>query len=457
MIKCPHCGGEVGFDPSKQTVTCPYCRSDFDPTKLNVTVKHAKERKNPLLDNAKSYSCSQCGATLMTFDDTAITFCSYCGSQAMLEDKIKSDLNPDYVIPFSKTKEQCIQAYKNKLSSTAFVPDYMKEDIVVEKFRGIFMPYAIYQLQFKGKTKNNGSVYTHRKGDYKYYDDYDVTSDVDAEYIGMSYDLASNFYDKFSMSIPFNYQERKEFNPNYLSGFYADTSNVSGEVYDNDALSIVAKDSSKRMTQNKEFKKYGCYNPYVPFKVSDRKIAMFPVYFLAIRTKDNKSINYAVVNGQTGKVAMDMPVDFKKYIKFSLIVAIILFLLINWLVVLKASTVCFLGIIAGLTGMIISLSQISKINSSRYHLDDKGYFYANKNQEIVKVKKFQYIFKDLLAMIIPTLVLIFNFTSYDLYYYLGAILSLVLVLISFKDLVEEHNLLSSNKIPQLEKRGGDEK
>ena len=108
MIKCPHCGGEVGFDPSKQSVTCPYCRSEFDPSKLEVTVKHAKERKNPLMENGKSYTCSQCGATLMTFDETAITFCSYCGSQAMLEDKIKNVLNPDYVIPFAKTKEECI-------------------------------------------------------------------------------------------------------------------------------------------------------------------------------------------------------------------------------------------------------------------------------------------------------------------------------------------------------------
>ena len=38
----------------------------------------------------KSYSCSQCGAQLMTFDETAITFCSYCGSQAMIESKMMS-------------------------------------------------------------------------------------------------------------------------------------------------------------------------------------------------------------------------------------------------------------------------------------------------------------------------------------------------------------------------------
>ena len=427
MIKCPHCGGEVGFDPSKQSVTCPYCRSEFDPSKLEVTVKHAKERKNPLMENGKSYTCSQCGATLMTFDETAITFCSYCGSQAMLEDKIKNVLNPDYVIPFAKTKEECINEYKKKVASAAFVPNYLKEDVVVEKFRGIYMPYAVYKLVFKGNTKNKGSVFAYRGGDYKYYNDYEVTSDVDAEYIGMSYDLASNFYDKFSSAIPFNYKEKKDFNPNYLSGFYADVSNVSGEVYDNDALSVISRDTSVRMGANKDFKKYGCMFPYVPFKVAERKIAMFPVYFLAVRTKDNKSINYAVVNGQTGKVAMDMPVDFKKYIKFSLIIAAVIFVLINWLITIKATTVCFFAIIAGLIAMLISLSQISKINNSRYHLNDKGYYATNKNPEIVKFSKFKYIYKDLIAMIIPVLVLIFNYYSNDLYYYMGAGISLLFV------------------------------
>ena len=48
-----------------------------------------------------------------------------------------------------------------------------------------------------------------------------------------------------------------------------------------------------------------------------------------------------------------------------------------------------------------------------------------------------------------------NFIN-DEYYYGAAIISLVLVVISFKDLVKEHNILSSNKLPQLEKRGGDE-
>ena len=48
-----------------------------------------------------------------------------------------------------------------------------------------------------------------------------------------------------------------------------------------------------------------------------------------------------------------------------------------------------------------------------------------------------------------------NFVN-DAYYYGAAIISLALVLLSFSDLVKEHNILVTNKLPQLEKRGGDE-
>ena len=54
----------------------------------------------------KGYTCSQCGATLLTFDETAITFCSYCGSQAMIEEKMIKRNHPEFIIPFKKNTNE---------------------------------------------------------------------------------------------------------------------------------------------------------------------------------------------------------------------------------------------------------------------------------------------------------------------------------------------------------------
>jgi len=131
MIKCPNCTAELNYDVKQSKVTCEYCGSTFDPKTAKIEVKKAEEKeikkeeiktktetkeeeKKQEKDvvgtyEGKSYSCSQCGATLLTFDETAITFCSYCGSQAMIEEKMIKRNNPKYIIPFKKTKEECIK------------------------------------------------------------------------------------------------------------------------------------------------------------------------------------------------------------------------------------------------------------------------------------------------------------------------------------------------------------
>ena len=127
MIKCPNCTGEMKFDPKLQKVKCEYCGNEYlvdELMKNNNSEMCIGEKQLLNYDSneensyiGKAYKCVQCGATLMTFDETAITFCSYCGSQAMLEDKMMKHNNPDLIIPFKKTKEECIKAYKEIFGS----------------------------------------------------------------------------------------------------------------------------------------------------------------------------------------------------------------------------------------------------------------------------------------------------------------------------------------------------
>lgn len=461
MSKCPKCGGELNFSVESQSVVCPFCRNMFNPKELNIKAKVASERKKIEIEpdgnhfEGKSYNCSQCGATLLTFDETAITFCSYCGSQSMIESKMIVQNNPDFIIPFKMTREECINNYKKLLKKAHFIPKYMQDDLVVDKFRGIFMPYCIYKTTYKGELSNNGSKYSHRSGDYDIYDDYEILADVDATYDGMSYDLLSKFYDCYSNAIPFDFNKKEDFNTNFLIGFYADTMDVDKTIYDKIAENISSNDSKRFLYARKEYRKYGCKNPMIRLSVSDRKIGMFPVYFLAIRTKDNKHVHYAVINGQTGKIAADLPIDFKKYIILTLILSVIIFLLINMYLYLLPNIVLWLSLLASIVSLVVSRVQAKKINNKENKLDDMGYKYVNKNVEKNKLS-IKYSIKQFISLLICAFILIINPYN-DEYYYIGSIVTLGLIILSFYDLVKEHNDLTSNKLPQLEKRGGDER
>ena len=464
MAKCPHCGAEFEYDVRRKSVFCAYCGSQFDPRELKKDVKTSKKRED--LISGRTYSCTQCGATLMTFDETAVTFCSYCSSQNIVENEVVKEKAPEVIIPFAKTEEECVNNYKKKISNFLFSPGYMKSDMVVKKFRGIYMPYAIYKLVHNGDTVNRGKKYSHRSGDYVYYDDYDIHAVVNASYDGVSFDLLSKFYDDYSQAIPFDARKAEEFNPSFLAGFYADRGDVDVDTYNSDACTIASRDSTRFLRNVKLYSKYGCTNPTVGFGVSSKKYAMFPMYFAAIGSKDDKHIHYAAINGQTGKVAADMPISFGKYIIFSLIMAIPIFILINMIPMILPKVVNFFVILMAIIAWIICANEIGKCNDRYGRYNDKGYSSLfiieeedgtkKKRKKVKKYKvKAKYWVKCLVASILSLLVIILD-PVHDAYYYGAAIIGLILILSSFYDLVSIHNELVSRPIPQLEKRGGDE-
>ena len=182
---------------------------------------------------------------------------------------------------------------------------------------------------------------------------------------------------------------------------------------------------------------------------------------ISFRDKSNKYVNYAVANGQTGKVVADLPIDFKKYIFGSLILAIIIFFLINNMFTITPGGVIIFSIVASIVSIIITAVNLNKLQVHDTHMEDKGFISITENRRALKNKmkfseKFlKYYFRQILAIII-SLIPIFMHLVDDLYYYGASIISILLIITTFSGLVKAHNLLVSRKIVQLEKRGGDE-
>ena len=112
-----------------------------------------------------------------------------------------------------------------------FAPKEYKDEALIEKFRGIYMPYWVYSFEKKERIMFPGRQ-NYRRGDYRITDHYQLDCQVDAEYEGLAYDASSTFFDSLSGAIaPFDWKQKKAFTPSFLSGFYADTSDVTEDVY----------------------------------------------------------------------------------------------------------------------------------------------------------------------------------------------------------------------------------
>ena len=105
---------------------------------------------------------------------------------------------------------------------------------------------------------------------------------------------------------------------------------------------------------------------------------MYPVWFLSYRNKDR--VAYATVNGQTGKVVADMPIDSKKYVLSSLILAVILFALLNLFFTIRPVTLlgfaCMLVIVSAITYAV----ELDAIWRKESNADDAGVLAAMEKE-----------------------------------------------------------------------------
>lgn len=535
MYECPSCSAGLTFDPKTQKLECKYCNTKYDISDIEkLHLKEAKNEQNTTYNpnedmkkyDALVYKCTQCGAELITTDETIATFCSYCGASSILERKaIKKD-KPDYVIPFMKTKQECEEAYRKKLKRAFFAPKNMSEEQQIEKIRGIYMPYWIYSFDKEGANYSNGSKCKGRSGDYLIYNDYRLTTNINAKYSGITHDASANFSDSLSEAIaPFSIKDKKEFSPTYLTGFYADSEDVEKDTYVGQSRKIVEEEASKQLKKDKTYRKYNA-DTDVSMDHVNAELGLFPVYFLATKNKTGDRISYAVVNGQTGKVAAEIPIDFKKYIITSILLAIPIFILLNLFFTLTPTKALIASILFNVISLIIANKQATKIFRREKNLEDKGYIMKEKGsiayegkttlgfkirsilsifeglimivllfsmignfarrpsliliflmfipvilsklkinsgtkKKNIKIEKLSIgermkkIYKPILGILITITILIIHPVS-DLYYYGGAIASIFMTILAFYDIVKQLNLLTTRKLPQLNKRGGDE-
>ena len=376
MYQCPNCGGRLVFDIQSQQLKCDHCSTQYDPYAISKENDAEESREY----DVTVFKCPQCGGEILSTDNTAANFCSFCGASTILSSRVSKQLKPGYIIPFSKTKDDCKREYKKMMSHALFAPKELKDEKYIDGFRGIYMPYWTYYIAQQGPVCLKGSK-SHRRGDYIYTDHYDITGDVNCHYKGLSYDASSSFDDSLSGAIaPYDVKNMKAFTPSFLSGFYADTADVASDVYRTEARNIAVDETYNYIKKTARLGSVsldsyqGNMERRLGTRVASEDRAMFPVWFLSYRNKDR--VAYATVNGQTGKVTADLPVSLFKYFIGSGILAIPIFMILNSTFTFRPKITLTIASIIALLAIILYIKEIKKIYTKDKKLDDKGKMYA---------------------------------------------------------------------------------
>lgn len=357
MIACPDCGSALEFDVAKQKLKCPSCRQEYGVTSVKDNTESA--------DTFNVFRCSQCGGEVYSNDNTIAGFCSYCGAPAVRHsgtDKIEA---PHYIIPFKVDKEGCKKIFEEFVDKNNYVPnDYRLEDGIHE-FRGIYVPYHVYDAEFDGAYHMKGRSETvSGSGDKKKCNVkiWDINAVVSGSINKITHDASDAFDDDQSELINDNCKEFRKFAPGYLCGFYADSADVPAEEY----TEFVKDTAYERAEKSVSVKMPGSIKTKSPntrpdVKVTNTGDVLKPVWFMAYR--NNNRMAYSVINGKTGKISCDLPVDIKWFFGISLAVSAVLFIVLNLLqgFMLTAKSSIVMAAFINLTLSVLYNMNISKM------------------------------------------------------------------------------------------------
>jgi len=305
--KCPNCGGELVFDPKTQKYKCDYCVSVFESVEQTHTAA---------MGEAKQYHCPSCGAEIITDTTTAASHCYYCHNPVMISGRLTGEYLPDKIIPFAIDEKEAKQKFLDFVQTKRFIPKAFFDKKQMDQFSGVYFPYWIYGCTMEGKLSAKGTkTRVWRTADVEYTEHKFYQIDRNG-FVHLD-DITKYALNKANRTLtegvlPYNYKDMKEFQMSYLSGFMAEKRDI-----EKSALSLEV---------DREVQGYGknllrdTVQGYSGVSVNSCNLikeqeqwsyVLLPIWTLTYRGENNKLYYYSM-NGQTGQVHGELPVDYIK-------------------------------------------------------------------------------------------------------------------------------------------------
>lgn len=442
MAHCPNCGGEVRFSIESQDLECQSCKTHYDPKDYNQT----PEGMETDVYKTQVFTCPNCGAEIESTDLSATGFCAYCGSAVVFESRVKEEKKPQKIIPFQITKEQCKKIYLNKIRSFYYRKNDLEDSAYLERFVGFYLPYWLYNFAFHEKLQLEGRK-QYQSGNYSIKEDYALSGFLQGEVDGIPFDASLRFDDNISGVIaPFSKEKMQDFSPNYLLGFYSEISDTEEQSYVGEAFSFLGEEVGRELMGENGFHSPDILlkKPFYPDAIEktvsvDR--AMFPIWFLSYKKGDR--IAYAVVNGETGKIYCDIPIEERKFYWASFLLTIPIFIVLNLFFQISAVHLPIFTLILSLLLICLSELELHRIRER----DKEALRYSKKAKEEKGVKK-SGTFLAVLATVLSLFVLLWHPVR-DEFYYLVSALSAVAAIGSLRSMLETFNVLCTRAVPDF--------
>ena len=337
---CPECGGIMRFHPHIVDLICERCGYvqvvEETPAKeveqvLDLTLP--TEKGHRWAEAQRRMVCQQCSATTIFPVGQTSAECPFCGSTVLIAAREDVEiLPPQAVIPMALEADEVKKTMRKWLGAGFFAPDDLAKLARGGNLRPAYVPFWVFEATLTGKWQAYVAEGSGRYKNWVWQTGEHIFFFADELQPGTKVMPA----DLLAKAEPFDFEKLVEYKPEYLAGWPAATYDVPLAQASLNAREKMAAKAKKQLL----------------YKAAPGK----PVRDLQVTTSDIGGVTYkqvllplwiasyaylgksyrVLINGQTGKVAGDKPIDS---VKASLVIlgAVIL------LVILAFAFVYFVG------------------------------------------------------------------------------------------------------------------
>ena len=240
------------------------------------------------------------------------TSCPYCGNPVVMMGQFSGALKPDYVIPFKLDKKAAVAALKRHYGGKRLLPKAFADQNHIEEVKGIYVPFWLFDADANANVRYKATrirFWADSRYNYTETSYFSVNRSGSLGFTRVPVDGSSKIDDTLMESIePYDFRDAVDFQTAYLAGYLADK-------YDVDAETGItrANERIKHSTEEAFRKTVTGYDTVITessgvnLSSGVTKYALYPVWLLTTNWNGQK-YTFAM-NGQTGKMVGDLPMD----------------------------------------------------------------------------------------------------------------------------------------------------
>ncbi len=317
-MTCPQCGGRMVYDIAGGAVICAHCNYrkiiDVDGygqhTSLIEAMLKRKYQAQYWEVADRVVTCQKCGAEVTFPPRALVEHCFFCHSRhVIVADNAESFEQPDGIIPFKRDEEKAVNAVYEAMNKGVIrrLTRFMRDPISHHEASAIYIPYWAFDALVTVKWNYPGPV--EDRGEYPY----------------MLYDVlacASSTLDRKLLDRlePFDLKQMRRYDPRYLASLPAEIYRLDVDEASLNARARMSEEARGRVkgtlpsrkqvavrTGYSRDKDFGTESVELVLSAHisqmTYRLVLLPVWNVLLH-EDDGDIRQALVNGQTGKVAL---------------------------------------------------------------------------------------------------------------------------------------------------------